>query len=349
MKYSLYILTILLVLMSCKNEVKDEENILVAEGTMPNAITDTNGNLHLVYGKGDSIMYASLSKGQSTFSSPTLVTTIPKLAASHMRGPQIAAGSGGLTVIACDNMGDIFSVHRDTEGSWSQNKKINDADTVAKEGLMAIAGEGNNVMAIWLDLREGHNKIYGASSADGGVSWSANKRIYSSPDSSVCECCKPSVLIKDSKVYVMFRNWLNGNRDMYLTTSADNGNNWDEPTKLGNGHWELNGCPMDGGGLTVNAANNIETVWRREKSIFTCEPGKPEKEIGEGRSCTITNVNGKNVYAWNEKKNIVVLLPDGKKVIAGNGQLPLLKEVNSNQVLCLWEKEKKIYAKFISM
>ena len=33
-----------------------------------------------------------------------------------------------------------------------------------------------------------------------------------SPDTTVCECCKPSVVIEGNNVYVMFRNWLNGNR-----------------------------------------------------------------------------------------------------------------------------------------
>jgi hypothetical protein len=45
--------------------------------------------------------------------------------------------------------------------------------------------------------------------------------IYTSPDSTVCECCKPNVAMKGNNVYVMFRNWLHGNRDLYLIQSSD--------------------------------------------------------------------------------------------------------------------------------
>jgi hypothetical protein len=56
--------------------------------------------------------------------------------------------------------------------------------------------------------------------------------IYASPDTTVCECCKPSVAMKGNSVYVMFRNWLNGNRDLYLIQSSDNGNTFRQVQKI---------------------------------------------------------------------------------------------------------------------
>ena len=71
---------------------------------------------------------------------------------------------------------------------------MNDPDTTAKEGLMALSADKENVFAVWLDLRGNkRNKIYGAKSIDGGKTWSKNIMIYTSPDTTVCECCKPSV------------------------------------------------------------------------------------------------------------------------------------------------------------
>ncbi len=48
--------------------------------------------------------------------------------------------------------------------------RVNDADTVAKEGFVAVAaGVNNNAFAVWLDMRtDNQNKIYGACSTDGG-------------------------------------------------------------------------------------------------------------------------------------------------------------------------------------
>jgi Neuraminidase (sialidase) len=95
-------------------------------------------------------------------------------------------------------------------------------------------------------LRDKHNKIFGAKSTDGGKTWGKNIMIYASPDTTVCECCKPSVVMKGNNIYVMFRNWLNGNRDLHIIQSTDIGLNFGQAQKLGAGSWTLNGCPMDG-------------------------------------------------------------------------------------------------------
>lgn len=344
---SIYLLagiTVFILFQNCKDQ-REESNAgaTIANGEMPNITKDNSGNFHLVYGSGDSIMYSfSLDKGNS-FSAPSLIAILPGLTASHMRGPQIAATDNAVIVTAGNNVGDIFSYSKKSSGKWMSASRVNDVDTVAKEGLMALAADGQNSFAIWLDLRDKHNEVFGAKSADGGHTWSKNRLIYASPDTTVCECCKPSVVMKGNNVYVMFRNWLHGNRDLYLIQSADVGNSFGEAQKLGNGSWALNGCPMDGGGLTIAKNNDIQTVWRREKNIFSCEPGAPEKELGEGRNCTMESVNGKNVYAWTEKGEVIVLKPQGIKINLGKGQLPLLKSVNNEHIICIWENEKQIH------
>jgi hypothetical protein len=267
-----------------------------------------------------------------------------------MRGPQIAAKKNGITVLACNNAGDIFSFLKDASGVWVKTARVNDVDTVAKEGLMDLSGDGNDLFSVWLDLRGNkHNKIVGARSGDGGKSWSSNSVIYASPDSSVCECCKPSVVEKEDHVFVMFRNWVNGNRDLYLIQSADGGKNFGAAEKLGNGSWALDGCPMDGGGIVINPNNIPQTVWRRQNKIFSCETGKPETEIGEGKNCGIESVNGKNVYVWTENGEVICVLPQGTKKNLGKGKLPVIKAVNNNRVVCVWENEKQVQKAVIEL
>ena len=90
---------------------------------MPNLLKDQNNQLHLVYGSGDSIMYANSSNPGGSFSPPSLIDVLPKLAASHTRGPQIASGSSGLTVIACNTAVDIFSYTKTSEGNCERGTK----------------------------------------------------------------------------------------------------------------------------------------------------------------------------------------------------------------------------------
>jgi hypothetical protein len=342
MKTAFLILTIVLVSFSChNNDNKNDEAI--AAGQMPDLSKDNADNVHLVYGSGDSILYIYSTDNGKSFSSPSLIALLPELAASHMRGPQIAATSNGLVVTACNNTGDLFSFTKEQSGSWSQTARVNDVDTIAKENLMALSADGSTAFAVWLDLRDGHNRIYGAKSTNGGKSWSKNRLVYASPDTTVCECCKPSVAVKGDNVYVMFRNWLNGNRDLYLIQSADGGNTFGQAQKLGNGSWALNGCPMDGGGLAINGNGKPETVWNRKGVIYACEPGKEERKLGEGKNCAMESVNGKNIYAWVENGNVVVMNPQGMKRNLGKGQLPILKAVNNKQVLCVWERDQQIH------
>ena len=345
---SLSVLSLFLFLIAY-NQNKESADLVIAKGQIPDIVKDKSSNIHIVYGSGDSIMYIS-SKDGNSFTSPSLVAVLPKLFASAMRGPQIAASANGLVVTACTNNGNIFSYKRETSGKWSKAVKVNDADETAKEGLMDLGADGLNVYAVWLAVKnpKGQN-VYGAKSVDGGKTWSKNILVYASPDSTVCECCKPSVVIKGEKVYVMFRNWLNGNRDLYLIKSSDGGKSFGQAQKLGNGSWKLNGCPMDGGGLAIDKNGTPETVWRREGKIYAATPGMPEKEIGEGRSCSIETINNKNIYAWTENGNVIVMKPGGMKINLGKGSLPLVKALNNEKVICVWENEKQIHAKVLAL
>jgi hypothetical protein len=329
---------------SWKEKPLNSSSSIITNGQMPNLTTDKAGNLHLVFGKGDSILYTvSVNQGE-TFSKPFLVALLPQLTAAAMRGPQIAVTDEGVTILAANGLGNIYSYWKGKSGNWVKGARVNDLDTVAKEGFMALSGDGRNLFAVWLDLRGNkRNKIVGAKSINAGKTWSKNILLYASPDSVVCECCKPSVAVKANNVFAMFRNNLHGNRDLYLIQSQDGGNNFGNAQKLGNGSWALNGCPMDGGGITMNPSGTPQTVWRRQSKIFTCEPGKQEIEIGEGRNCSIESVNGKNAFAWTENGEVVCVLPDGKKRNLGKGALPIIKRVSDKSIICIWEQETKIY------
>lgn len=338
-----FLIAVVLVFLACHNQPVKSSDSVIAQGQMPSLSRDHSGVIHLVYGSGDSILYSYSSDKGNSFSSPSIIAILPKLTASHTRGPQIAATANGLVVTACNTMGNIFSFTKDQSGNWSQPLRVNDVDTVAKENLMALSADGNNAFAVWLDLRDGHNRIYGAKSTDGGKSWSNNRLVYASPDTTVCQCCKPSVSVKGNQVYVMFRNWLKGNRDLYLIQSIDGGNTFKQAQKLGNGSWALNGCPMDGGGLAINENGKVETVWNRKGVIYACEPQEEERKLGEGRNCTIESVNDRNVYAWVEEGNVVALMPQGIKKNLGKGQLPQIKAISNEHVLCVWENNKQIH------
>lgn len=344
-----YLVIFVLLLQACagpKNETQPDH--VIANGQMPNLAKDASGNLGLVYGSGDSLLYQQAAADDVVFSSPQLIARLPHLAASHTRGPQVAATTNGLLVTACTAEGNIFSFVKDANGRWQQTGRVTDRDTMAKENLMALAASGNNAFAVWLDLRDGQNQLYGARSTDGGRTWSKNLLVYASPDTSVCECCRPAVQMQGSNVYVQFRNRIAGNRDLYLVKSGDGGSSFGAAQKLGTGTWKLNACPMDGGALAVLPSGGVQTVWRREATIFAAIPGAAEQALGTGKGCTVEVVNNAPVYAWTEDGNVVVQSASGKQLV-GKGSSVVLKAINNNRVLCVWELEKQVHAAVVAL
>lgn len=342
MKKTIFIV-LLLAIASCSTT---QEKTIIAAGQMPAIAKDNNQNIHLVYGSGDSIFYTFSNNKGASFTNPQLVGILSGLVDYATRGPQITTTGNGVAIIAVNKQGNIFSYIKDETGKWVKTSKVNDTDTTNKEGFLGLSSDGQHTLfAIWLDVRgTHHNQVYGARSLDGGRSWQKNILIYASPDGHVCECCKPSVAMNGNNVSVMFRNWLQGNRDLYLIQSGDAGQTFGKAQKLGNGSWQLNACPMDGGSLAINNKGNVETVWRRETTIYACEPGKSEKALGNGKGCSIETANGKTMYAWSANGTITFLLPDGTAKAIGKGNLPLLKSVSNNDAVCVWENNKQIEA-----
>jgi hypothetical protein len=94
----------LLLLSSCKEQNPAVAPLVIASGQMPAMVKDNSGNLNLVYGTSDSIMYSSSNDNGISFTSSALIDVLPELDASHTRGPQIAASGENLTVIACNSV-----------------------------------------------------------------------------------------------------------------------------------------------------------------------------------------------------------------------------------------------------
>ncbi len=78
-------------------------------------------------------------------------------------------------------------------------------------------------------------------------------------------------------------------------------------------------------------------------------PGMSEHEIGQGKGCTIETVNNKNVYAWTENGEVIIMKPQGEKKVLGKGSQPLLKALDNGHLICVWENEKQIHDAVIEL
>lgn len=313
-------------------------------GAAPSLASDKN-NVYLVYALGDSILFSSSNNKGKDFSNPVIVTVLPQLSIGGNRGPKIATAKDNLVIAAADKTGNIYTfIKNKKEGQWKKGARINDVPDVAKEAFVSLAAnEKGELYAVWLDLRNNNkNKIAGAKSINGGRTWLKNTIIYSSPDGTVCECCRPSVVMKNKTVAVMFRNWLNGNRDLFLIASVDGGMNFEKAHQLGEGKWKLNACPMDGGGLVIRNDNTILTVWRREGDIYTCEAGQKEKKIATGKQCTVAANNNSSFISYINNGSVYCIRPGGTVIELGTGSYPQVVMVNDETAVCTWQDNKEV-------
>ena len=227
-----------------------------------------------------------------------------------------------------DSEGNLLWVFRDDEGEVLKAENYDAYKAFKKRNGERLKPQG---------------KIYISSSSDGGETWSISNLVYQSPDGSVCECCKPSIETNaKGEIAIMFRNNINGSRDLHYTKSVDNGKVFSEPQKMGSGTWKLNGCPMDGGGFTAFDNGDFMTVWQREGVIYTANSNSTEQFVGAGRSPAIASHNGELKMAYTSGDDVMMVqgqnMPSEK---LGTGNSPKVIST-ADGTLYVWVNEAGI-------
>lgn len=308
----------------------------------------------VVFGSGNSIWFAQSSDAGRSFSPPTKVSAVPAMALGRHRGPRIAISGKTLIVTAIygqavssdahahglPEQGDLVAWRSEDQGrTWSAPLVINDVPGSAREGLHAMAaGQHGEVVLAWLDLRAKGTRLYGAYSTNAGTSWSKNVLLYQSDENTICQCCHPSLIsVGPNRFAVMFRNALEGSRDLYrLTWSIADGPGPVE--KVSAGTWKLEACPMDGGGLAVQG-KAILTAWRREDAVYLTNGAKEEQVVGKGKNVSLATTKRGAYVAWTQPDGIRVKRPGSTEPerISSTGDFPVLTPVGGNRVLLAWE------------
>jgi hypothetical protein len=320
----------------------------------PQAAVDASGAVHVVYGIADDVFYSRSDAIDTRFSSPQKAFAVPNMSLGMRRGPRICVTGETIVVTAIGGKqgrgrdGDLLSWTSENNGeTWSGPGRVNDVESSAREGLHAMAaGTAGVVWCVWLDLRDPGTAIYCSRSDDGGKTWGPNKRAYSSPEKSVCECCHPSAYFHGKTLIVMFRNSLAGNRDMFVTTSVDNGETFTKAEQLGRGHWKLNACPMDGGMLATGPGGQLMTVWRREGSVYCSTGNEREQLLGQGNQPWIAaNENG-SLIAWTSDRIGDLLVQragnEAPALLAREAQDPIVVcGPKSDKAIVFWEGRQR--------
>lgn len=198
-----------------------------------------------------------------------------------------------------------LSVSRDGGKSFEAPVKINDDALPSDHGMHSLEIDRHGrVYVAWLDERylkneapeptnttadanvaphqhgEPNREVYLAISADGGKTFSANKKIAGN----VCPCCKTSIAAApDGTIYLAWRQVLDGDfRHVAVAASTDGGINFAPFSVVSDDRWQISACPVSGAALSVDAMNKLTVVWFTAGG--TGAPGIYRAESSGGRN-----------------------------------------------------------------
>jgi hypothetical protein len=312
------------------------------------------GAIYLTFAAGDAISVARSTDGGATFAAPVVLPAAGKLALGKRRGPRVAATAQAVVVAAVAGArgggadGDLILYRSTDQGrTWAAPIVVDDVPGAAREGMHGLAANASGLVVLaWLDLRQKGTRIYAAVSRDHGATWSPDRLVYASPSGSVCECCHPSVAVADDgRIAIMFRNQVDGRRDMYVVESRD-GAAFGPASKQGRGSWQLDACPMDGGAIAAGAGVT-DAVWRREATVYATvtraasATADAEVALGPGRDPVVARSDRRVDMAWTGPEGIVVRSTGGAPTPIGPGGFASIVALPAHTVVA-YEHEGRV-------
>jgi hypothetical protein len=172
--------------------------------------------------------------------------------------PTLAVSGSSIYVVwhgYATGTGQIYFTRSTDRGiSWTSSKRL--TDTLYDSLQPAIGVSGSNIYVVWdYKLPNVMNaEVYFKRSVDGGITWTANKRLtvndgYSGP---------PSIAVSDLNIQVAWHDYTPGNAEIYFRRSVDGGVAWQTTKRLS----KTAGNSWD---PTIGVAgSNIYVVWEEE-------------------------------------------------------------------------------------
>jgi hypothetical protein len=299
-------------------------------GIQPQAAVDENGDLHVVYFRGEprhGDLFYVRSRDAKSFSEPIPVNGRPEsaVAIGNIRGAHLAVGRSGRVHVCW--MGSDRAAPKAAGGATPMlYARLNDAGTafepernlirsaVGLDGGGSVAADRDgNIYVAWHAPQPGergeeNRRIWLARSADDGKSFTAETAV-SPVGSGACGCCGMRAFCDhQGSVYLLYRSaGRRVDRDTRLLTSSDHGATFRadllEP-------WKINACPMSSFALAEGADRTV-AAWETNGQISFAQadaasghPGRPLAAPGSGRDrkhpAVAVNGRGETILVWTE-------------------------------------------------
>ncbi|UCE74295.1 MAG: exo-alpha-sialidase [Methanomassiliicoccales archaeon] len=245
----------------------------------PSIAVDGVGNIYIARidhrdGLAGDIYFANSTDGGNTFSANKKVndeSISDPVGDALQYNPSLAVDDAGFIYLVWvdernRNPDIYFAKSTDGGNTFSTNKKVNDdPGRIVGQYAPSIAIDGaGKIYIVWMDERKIDNPykidnpdIYFARSTDGGNTFSTNKKI--NDDFGTSEQIYPCIVTTGiNKIYIVWTDLRNGDRDIYFTKSLDSGYNFLSNRKVND---DVVNATQDKPSIAVESPSIIYITW----------------------------------------------------------------------------------------
>jgi len=93
---------------------------------------------------------------------------------------------------------------------------------------------------------------------------------------------------------------------MWIAVRARGAAEFGPATKLGEGSWKLNACPMDGGRIVALGGGAFGAVWTRNGEVYFSHREGAETKLGQGKQpVAVVARDGRPLVVWQQGTGLV--------------------------------------------
>lgn len=165
-----------------------------------------------------------------------------------------------------------LNVYASEEKKWNKNLLLHNDTTKSEHGFVSMLPSGESSFFVtWLDGRNtvsngGHDHTDHSEHSGGAMTLrsaivDANGTITQRTelDNRICDCCQTAAAETEKGPVVVYRDRSKAEiRDISIVRLVDG--TWTKPQSIGNDHWEISGCPVNGPSVSA-LKNNLAVAW----------------------------------------------------------------------------------------
>ncbi len=171
-----------------------------------------------------------------------------------------------------------FSYSSDYGKTFTQPVTVNDDNLLTGHSFneMLVTGEGD-ISIVWLDsrhsyqLRKQGKKTNGSALYLGKANYRKGDKNFSNEQlaNNTCVCCRIAMNYNNhGEIAVFWRHIYGDNiREFALMTLGQGDSKQSTPYQISYDRWKINGCPHQGGAISINENNRYHLVWFNQGEV----------------------------------------------------------------------------------